>query len=85
MIQVCNLSELIFEEGFEEGFKQGFKQGFEQSVSKGKAVNLIKIINQYVDKYKVSLEDALDDLSVSEEEYLSAKNILNLSSTKIKA
>lgn len=72
MVQMCNLSDIVFDEAIEKGMAQGMEKGIEQ----GKSDYLVRIVDNFVVKNNVTFEQALDMLSVTLEEYETAKKVL---------
>ncbi|MGN0373979.1 MAG: hypothetical protein ACI4EN_00645 [Butyrivibrio sp.] len=65
MKQMCNLSDIVEERGIAKGME------------KGVAAKLVSMVETFVKKHGVSLEKALDMLSVSAAEYKNAKTLLD--------
>lgn len=59
-----------------EGWEALKKEVMEEAAAEGMARNMISMVENYLMKKNVQLEQALDDLSVTIEEYENAKNIV---------
>lgn len=68
MRQMCNLSDLVLEEGLERGMQQGMQRG--------EAKTIVSLIEKYISKNNATLETALETLDISIEEYENAKKIV---------
>ena len=64
MRQMCNLSDLVLEEGLERGMQRG------------EAKTIVSLIEKYISKNNATLETALETLDISIDEYENAKKIV---------
>ena len=64
MRQMCNLSDLVIEEGIERGMQRG------------EAKTMLSLIEKYIAKNNATLETALETLDISREEYENARKIM---------
>ena len=70
------LKKEVMEEAAAEGMARGMEEGRTRGMAQGMAQNLISMVDNYLSKNKLSLEQTLDDLSVTMEEYENARNIV---------
>ena len=52
-------------------------QGMEQGIERGTAENLCKLVNNFMSRRKVTLEEACDALGISADDYNQAERLLN--------
>jgi hypothetical protein len=78
---MCNLSTGIYNEGISVGEKRGIsigeKRGLSKGLSKGEALNSLKIIKNKMKYKNMSLDEALEDLFITQEQYLEYIKIVN--------
>ncbi|MDO4292542.1 MAG: hypothetical protein Q4C65_04830 [Eubacteriales bacterium] len=65
---MCNLSELILEEGLEKGREDTKEKGLEEGLEKGREDTTCKMLKNLIKNMKVSLSQALDILEIPESE-----------------
>ena len=63
-------------EGLAKGHAEGLAKGHAEGLAEGAAYKLLSMIEVFMSKNSVSLDNALESLSVSEEEYINARNII---------
>ena len=64
-------------QGIERGMAQGMERGMEQGIERGTAENLCKLVNNFMSRRKVTLEEACDALGISADDYSKADRLLN--------
>ena len=64
-------------QGIERGMAQGMERGMEQGIERGTAENLCKLVNNFMSRRKVTLEEACDALGISSDDYNKAERLLN--------
>ena len=64
-------------QGLERGMAQGMERGMEQGIERGTAENLCKLVNNFMSRRKVTLEEACDALGISADDYNQAERLLN--------
>ncbi len=64
-------------QGIERGMAQGMERGMEQGIERGTAENLCKLVNNFMSRRKVTLEEACDALGISADDYNQAERLLN--------
>ena len=64
-------------QGIERGMAQGMERGMEQGIERGTAENLCKLVNNFMYRRKVTLEEACDALGISADDYNKAERLLN--------
>ena len=64
-------------QGIERGMAQGMERGMEQGIERGTAENLCKLVNNFMSRRKVTLEEACDALGISADDYNKAERLLN--------
>ena len=64
-------------QGMERGMAQGMERGMEQGIERGTAENLCKLVNNFMSRRKVTLEEACDALGISADDYNKAERLLN--------
>jgi hypothetical protein len=82
---MCNLSTGIYNDGRREGIsigeKRGIsigeKRGLSKGLSKGEALNSLKMIKNKMKYKNMSLDEALEDLFITQEQYLEYIKIVN--------
>jgi hypothetical protein len=86
---MCNLSTGIYNEGISVGEKRGIsigkaegisigeKRGLSKGLSKGKAETMLEIIKNKMKYKNMSLDEALEDLFITQEQYLEYIKIVN--------
>jgi hypothetical protein len=78
---MCNLSTGIYNDGRREGISIGEKRGIsigeKRGLSKGEALNSLKIIENKMKYKNMSLDEALEDLFITQEQYLEYIKIVN--------
>ena len=55
----------------------GYASGVEQGIERGTAENLCKLVNNFMSRRKVTLEEACDALGISADDYNQAERLLN--------
>ena len=65
------------EHGIRQGMERGMAQGMEQGIERGTAENLCKLVNNFMSRRKVTLEEACDALGISDDDYNKAERLLN--------
>ena len=55
----------------------GYASGVEQGIERGTAENLCKLVNNFMSRRKVTLEEACDALGISADDYNKAERLLN--------
>ena len=63
--------------GYASGVEHGIKQGMAQGIERGTAENLCKLVNNFMSRRKVTLEEACDALGISSDDYNKAERLLN--------
>ena len=63
--------------GVEHGIRQGIERGMAQGIERGTAENLCKLVNNFMSRRKVTLEEACDALGISADDYNQAERLLN--------
>ena len=63
--------------GVEHGIRQGIERGMAQGIERGTAENLCKLVNNFMSRRKVTLEEACDALGISSDDYNKAERLLN--------
>ena len=63
--------------GVEHGIRQGIERGMAQGIERGTAENLCKLVNNFMYRRKVTLEEACDALGISADDYNKAERLLN--------
>ena len=63
--------------GVEHGIRQGMERGMEQGIERGTAENLCKLVNNFMSRRKVTLEEACDALGISADDYSKAERLIN--------
>ena len=63
--------------GVEHGIRQGMERGMAQGIERGTAENLCKLVNNFMSRRKVTLEEACDALGISADDYNQAERLLN--------
>ena len=63
--------------GVEHGIRQGIERGMAQGIERGTAENLCKLVNNFMSRRKVTLEEACDALGISADDYNKAERLLN--------
>ena len=63
--------------GVEHGIRQGMERGMAQGIERGTAENLCKLVNNFMSRRKVTLEEACDALGISADDYNKAERLLN--------
>jgi hypothetical protein len=74
---MCNLSTGIYNEGISVGEKRGISIGEKRGLSKGKAEMMLEIIKNKMKYKNMSLDEALEDLFITQEQYLEYIKIVN--------
>jgi predicted transposase/invertase (TIGR01784 family) len=78
---MCNLSTGIYNDGRREGISIGEKRGIsigeKRGLSKGKAETMLEIIKNKMKYKNMSLDEALEDLFITQEQYLEYIKIVN--------
>jgi hypothetical protein len=74
---MCNLSTGIYNDGRREGISIGEKRGLSKGLSKGKAETMLEIIKNKIKYKNMSLDEALEDLFITQEQYLEYIKIVN--------
>ena len=64
-------------QGIERGMAQGMERGMEQGIERGTAENLCKLVNNFMSRRKVTLEEACDALGISADDYNQAERLLD--------
>ena len=64
-------------QGIERGMAQGMERGMEQGIERGTAENLCKLVNNFMSRKKVTLEEACDALGISADDYNQAERLIN--------
>ena len=64
-------------QGIERGMAQGMERGMEQGIERGTAENLCKLVNNFMSRRKVTLEEACDALGISADDYSKAERLIN--------
>ena len=64
-------------QGMERGMAQGIERGMAQGMERGTAENLCKLVNNFMSRRKVTLEEACDALGISSDDYNKAERLLN--------
>ncbi len=64
-------------QGIERGMAQGMERGMEQGIERGTAENLCKLVNNFMSRRKVTLEEACDALGISVDDYNKAERLIN--------
>ena len=64
-------------QGMERGMAQGMERGMAQGIERGTAENLCKLVNNFMYRRKVTLEEACDALGISADDYNKAERLLN--------
>ena len=64
-------------QGIERGMAQGMERGMEQGIERGTAENLCKLVDNFMYRRKVTLEEACDALGISADDYNKAERLLN--------
>ena len=65
------------ERGMAQGIERGMAQGMERGMERGTAENLCKLVNNFMSRRKVTLEEACDALGISADDYNKAERLLN--------
>ena len=65
------------ERGMAQGIERGMAQGRERGMERGTAENLCKLVNNFMSRRKVTLEEACDALGISSDDYNKAERLLN--------
>ena len=65
------------ERGMAQGIERGMAQGMEQGIERGTAENLCKLVNNFMSRRKVTLEEACDALGISADDYNQAERLIN--------
>ena len=65
------------EQGMAQGIERGMAQGMEQGIERGTAENLCKLVDNFMSRRKVTLEEACDALGISADDYNKAERIIN--------
>ena len=68
-INMCGAVDQMIAEGMERGMEQG--------IERGTAENLCKLVNNFMSRRKVTLEEACDALGISADDYNKAERLLN--------
>ena len=55
----------------------GYASGVEQGIERGTAENLCKLVNNFMSRRKVTLEEACDALGISADDYSKAERLIN--------
>ena len=55
----------------------GYASGVEQGIERGTAENLCKLVNNFMSRRKVTLEEACDALGISADDYNQAERLIN--------
>ena len=55
----------------------GYASGVEQGIERGTAENLCKLVNNFMYRRKVTLEEACDALGISADDYIKAERLIN--------
>ena len=63
--------------GVEHGIRQGIEQGMAQGIERGTAENLCKLVDNFMSRRKVTLEEACDALGISADDYNKAERLIN--------
>ena len=63
--------------GVEHGIRQGMERGMAQGIERGTAENLCKLVDNFMSRRKVTLEEACDALGISADDYNQAERLLN--------
>ena len=63
--------------GVEHGIRQGIERGMAQGIERGTAENLCKLVNNFMSRRKVTLEEACDALGISADDYSKAERLIN--------
>ena len=64
-------------QGIERGMAQGMERGMEQGIERGTAENLCKLVDNFMYRRKVTLEEACDALGISADDYSKAERLIN--------
>lgn len=75
MMHMANYWDNI-DEGKEIGKEIGIEIGKEIGIERGSAISLINFVEKYMNRHNSSLENTLQILDVSMEDYLKAKEIV---------
>ena len=73
---MCNLSGRVEEKGIKKGIAQGIEKGREEGKEEGKAIAFINTVEQIKEAHNMSLEEVLDFLRKTMEEYVEAKELV---------
>ncbi len=63
--------------GVEHGIRQGMERGMAQGIERGTAENLCKLVDNFMYRRKVTLEEACDALGISADDYNKAERLIN--------
>ena len=59
------------------GYASGVEHGIRQGIERGTAENLCKLVNNFMSRRKVTLEEACDALGISADDYNQAERLIN--------
>ena len=65
------------EHGIRQGMERGMAQGMEQGIERGTAENLCRLVDNFMYRRKVTLEEACDALGISADDYNKAERLIN--------
>ena len=63
--------------GVEHGIRQGMERGMAQGIERGTAENLCKLVDNFMYRRKVTLEEECDALGISADDYNKAERLIN--------
>lgn len=67
-VYMCNIADELEKRGMEKGLIKGIEQGIKQGEVQGRSKELVRNINMLMKNMKLTVEEALDALSVTGEE-----------------
>ena len=67
-VYMCNIADELEKRGMEKGLIKGIEQGIKQGEVQGRSKELVRNINMLMKNMKLTVEEALDALSVKGEE-----------------
>ena len=65
------------EHGIRQGIEQGMERGMAQGIERGTAENLCRLVDNFMYRRKVTLEEACDALGISADDYNKAERLIN--------
>ena len=81
---MCDIKEVLdkienrgLEKGIKLGIEQGIKQGIEQGINQGRLDAILSAVNKLMVNLKLTLEQALDAVGISEEDKPRYREIIN--------